>query len=101
MLHTRDLFIALHHAVVDADGVGIGAEEGEYVLHLNMAAETYHLVADGVLEAEDDAHGDDHHSQTDGHADGSDTNGRTTHFPLVAPVAVDSFCYEEREIQEL
>ena len=63
MLHTRDLFIAFHHTVVDADGVGVGTEEGEHVLHLDMTAESHHLVANGMLESQNHTHGDDHHRQ--------------------------------------
>ena len=98
MLHTGYLFVAPHDAVVDAERVGLGAEESKYVLHLDMAAESYHLIADGVLEAKHDAHGDDHHRQTDGDSDGSNTNGRTTHLSLVALITVDSLSYEKREI---
>ena len=95
MLHTLDLFIALYHAVVDTDGIGVGAEEGEHVLHLNMAAESHHLVADGVLEPEYDTHGYNHHGQSDGDTDGGNTNGRTTHLSLVALITIDSLCYEK------
>ena len=96
MLHTRDLFIAFHHTVVDADGVGVGTEEGEHVLHLDMTAESHHLVADGMLESQDHTHGDDHHRQSDGNTDGRNTNGRTTHLSFVALITVDSLCYEKR-----
>ncbi len=40
-----------HHGVVHHHWVLVHLLEGHEVSHLDMAAETYHLVADGMLEA--------------------------------------------------
>ena len=95
MLHTLYLLIAAHHAIVNDDRVGVGAEEGEHVLHLNMAAESHHLVTDGMFESENDTHSDNHHGQSDGNADGSNTDGRTAYLTFVALITVYSLCYKK------
>ena len=101
MLHALDLLITTNNAVIDKNRVGVSAEKGEHILHLDMAAEAYHLVTDGMLESEHNADGDNHHSQTDSDANSSDADGRTAHFTFVALIAINAFGYKKRKIQEL
>ena len=84
VLDAADVAQHRHHAVVDADGVGVCALHGEEVLHLDVASEANHLVADGVLEPHDDRHGYYHHGKPDGHPYGGNLYCRAAHFALVA-----------------
>ena len=59
-----------------------------------MASEAYYLVADGVLEAEDHADGNNHHGQSDSYSDGSYANGGTADVAFLVFGAVNSSCYE-------
>ena len=97
--HMSDPLDALqfcHQRVVETDGVRVRTTVCQHVVHLNMTAESYHLVADCVLESQHHTHGDNHDSQADSHSDDGYTNSRATHFPLVALVAIKSPCYEKR-----
>ena len=91
----------LHHAVAGTDGVGVDVVVFHQVLHLDVSAEACHLVADGVLESQHHADGDDHHHESDGDAHEGNTYSRATHLTLVALVAIDSFRYKKREIQRV
>ena len=59
LCHSESLYVAhavdaayhLHHAVVYADWILVAAVIRQYVVNLDMASESYHLVADGVLES--------------------------------------------------
>ena len=62
-----------------------------------MGPETYHLVADSVLEAQDHRNGDNHHSQTDSYPYGGYTNGRNADI-MLAFLSENSSGDEKREI---
>ena len=98
MLYTFNLLIATHHTIVDEDGVGVGAEKGKHVLHLDMTAEAHHLVADGMLESKNNAYGNNHHSQPDGNTNSGDSDGRTAHLTFIALITIDTLGYEKRKI---
>ena len=63
-------------------------------MYLDMSSKTYHLIANGMFEPEYHTHGNNHHSQTDGHTNGGNTNGRATNFSFVALITVDLLSYE-------
>ena len=98
MRHTLNALDNAHDAVVDTDGIGVGALHGEEVGNLDMAAESDDLVAYGVLESKHHRHGEDHHGKSDSHTSRGYMNGRAAHLTLVALVAVYTFCYEKREV---
>ena len=98
MFYTLNLLITAEDTVVDKDGIGVGTEVSEHVLHLDMAAEAYYLVTDGVLESKDHADGDNHNSQADGDTDCGNMDSWTAHLTLVALITVNPLCYEKREV---
>ena len=96
-LHMADAVDAAHGAhgaVVDADGIVVGALHGEEVGYLNMAAEAYHLVAYGMLKTHHHRDGDDHDGEADGHSCRGYMYGRAAHLAAVALVAIYAACYE-------
>ena len=63
--------------------------------HLNVTAETYHLLAYLSLESHDYGKTDNHDSQTYGYTKHSNTNSRTRKsFPVLCLIRIDAFCYE-------
>jgi hypothetical protein len=61
---------------------------------LYVTAKAHHLVADGVFETQYHADGDNHHSQSYRHTNGSDTNSRTAHLVAVSLREIDALGYE-------
>ena len=59
-----------------------------------MAAEAHGFVADAVLEPQNHADGDDHHSQTDSDAYRRYTYGGTAHFLAATLICVYPLRYE-------
>lgn len=100
LLHGKPLHVAhaldaaqdAHHRVAHLDGVLLLRLQGHEVAHLDVAAETYHLLADGVLEAEDHAHRDEHHGQSDGHSGDGYPHGRSGHLETLVAVGIDASC---------
>ena len=96
--YALDVVDGFRQTVVNTDGMLRTTIIGHHIAHLDMTAETYHLIADGMFEAQHHADSDNHHCQTNGNADGGNTNSRTTHFPFVALISIDFLCYEKRQI---
>ena len=97
MYHIRYMTNSLHQRVVDADRCRDGRLLRSEVSYLNMAAETYHLVADGMLETQDNANGTNHDSQSYSNTNGCYTNGGATHLMSVAFSAIDATGKKERK----
>ena len=74
--------------VADGDGQRLCGLLCQEVLDADMAAEAHHLVADGVFEAENDRHGDNHDGQSDGYAGCGYPHGRAADGVLSAVRAV-------------
>ena len=94
MPDTFNMLKDVHDTVVGTDDIRVGCVVAEDIVYLYVTAETYYLVAYGMLEAQDDGYRDDHDGQSDGYTNGSDTDSRTTHFPFVALVTVYAPGYE-------
>ena len=94
MTHTRHLAQLVQQRIADADRSGAGSLLRHEVLYLDMAAETYNLVADGMLETEYDANSDNHHRHTDGYTQGGDAYGRTADLTTSVFSAIDTAGYE-------
>ena len=90
MLYAGDVSQRLDKRVVHGHGVGSLRLHRHKIGHLDMAAETYHLVPDGMLEAQHYANGYQHHGQADGNAGGGYLDGGARHFALVSLVAVNA-----------
>ena len=63
-----------------------------------MPAKSYHLVSDGMLEAQHYAHCYDHNGQTYSHTSSGNDDGGFAHLSLVVIIAVDMSCYEEWQV---
>ena len=94
MLHAPGLAQHIQHAVAHDDGNILSAVNGLEITHCDVVSEAHHLVADGVFEAQHHTHGDEHHGQTDGHAQCCYFHGRTAHAVAVALMVIDPPCYE-------
>jgi hypothetical protein len=55
-----------------------------------MAAKSYHLVANGVLESQYDANCNNHYCQPDGYAYGGNADSWTAYLMVVALSKIDS-----------
>lgn len=88
MADAGNVFQDTHQRVVDADGVGCCALRGEETFHLYMASEAYHLISNGMLEANDHTNRDYHDRQSDSNTYGGNPNGRATHFAQVAIIGI-------------
>ena len=60
-----------------------------------MTAESHHLVADGVFKPKDNAHRNEHHSQSDSNTGNGNTNSWTRHAVFIVAV-VDTASKKER-----
>ena len=96
--HSGDVADDAHHGVVHLDGILFLVLQRHEVGHLDVGAEADDLVLDGMLEAEDYTHGDNHDRQTNGHTGYGYTHGRLGDLLSVAGIAVYLAGYVEWEI---
>ena len=83
-----------HERVAYTDWGRNGRLLGHKICNLNMAAKADNLVADGMLKARNHRHGNNHHCQSDGYANGSNSNSRTANLLTVTALSVYLPCYE-------
>ena len=89
LLDTLCLTEHIEHAVGHGDRNVLAPVDGHEVAHGDMVAEAYHFVADGVLETQNDAYGNEHDGQSDGYAQGGYLHSRTTDAMLVVLMVIN------------
>ena len=88
MLDAWYLLQDVYHRVVHHHRVLVLLLQGQEVGYLYMASESYHLVADGMFEAQHHAYWHDHDGETDGNTRSGYMNSRARNFTFVALIAI-------------
>ena len=96
MTNTFSLLDFAHQRIADTDGSRYSSLLNHEICDLNMAAKTNDLVANGMFETGYHTDGDYHYSQSDGNANGSNSDSRTTNLLTVAALTIYLPCYEKR-----
>ena len=96
MTNTFSLLDFAHQRIADTDGSRYSSLLTHEICDLNMAAKTNDLVANGMFETGNHRHRDNHHCQSDGNANGSNSDSRTTNLLTVAALTIYLPCYEKR-----
>lgn len=79
MIITVSVVIGFKHTIRDKV-VGFGSHIQVESFLASQSTTPYHLISNGMLEANDHTNRDYHDRQSDSNAYGGNTNGRATHF---------------------